>query len=272
MQEVGAVFMSNWFKFVCFAAVALLCVALSQVVWNGQTTHSKIVKPTYVNSLGMEFVKIPGGKFQMGSDELEGEQPVHSVTLSDFYLMSTEVTNRQFSVFKKTKRPVFSASDDMPVVNITRAEMDAFAAWLGQKDGKKYSLPTEAQWEYAARGGTANLHFHWGNTFDPRLANIGSSGAQVDGQAAKVKSYPPNQYGIYDMIGNVSETVYDGYYDYTDRAAIDPRNAPPKDAVSGIERGQGIGSYFVWLWKRMPYDQNSRNWGVGFRLVVELDH
>lgn len=262
--------MSVWFKIFCFATIAMFLLVLSKAVWNGPISQSKVVQPAYVNALGMEFVKVPAGTFEMGSDRTAVDGPTHSVTLSSFYMMSTEVTNRQFSAFKTITRPRNSDHDLMPVLNITRKEMDEFISWLSKKDGRKYSLPTEAQWEYAARGGTNGLHFPWGDNFDSRRANAGPAN-RSEGQATRVKSYPPNQYGLYDMIGNAAETVYDGYYYYTESAEVDPKRDPPKKILSGIERGSGIGSYWPWVWYRMPYDQDDRSWGVGFRLVVELD-
>ncbi len=261
--------MSKWIPVLFIVGVLFAALLIARFFWNRVFSRGKIVSPSYTNSLGMDFVKIPGGTFEMGNQDLE--KPVHTVTLSTFYLMNTEVTNKQFSVFKNVKRSKYSYHDKMPACSVTRKEIDEFIEWLSKKDKKKYSLPTEAQWEYAARGGTKNLHFHWGNSFDTSMAKIGTDGFGGNATASIVKSYPPNNYGIHDMIGNVSEAVFEGYYDYSATPAIDPKGKPPKGELDGIERGQGIGSFFPFVWFRSPYDPDARDREVGFRLVVQLD-
>ena len=182
---------------------------------------------------GMEFVAIKGGCFEMGDAVGDGdpnERPVHQVCVSDFSLGKYEVTNAQFKKFSPQHNSGSSQKanldeDKQPVVNVSWEDAVAFAKWLSQKTGQTYRLPTEAEWEYAARAGSKTSRF-WGNNPDEacNYANVAdvttaksrpswTTFACNDGYAvsAPVGSFKPNGYGLYDMLGNVWEWCEDIY-------------------------------------------------------------
>ena len=204
----------------------------------------------------------------MGSTKSGVASPVHRVTLSEFYIMNTEVTNAQFEEFKKITRSPMSREADMPVMGIARPLVLEYISWLSKKDGKIYRLPTEAQWEYAARGGLKGFDYPWGNRLDYKLANFGSDSNR---HAMPVKSFAPNLYGLYDMCGNASEMVRERMYDYTSQEVVDPVGDEFEPSVDTpfIIRGAGVGSYNPWIWYRgMEFDDAARP-NTGFRLIVE---
>lgn len=166
-----------------------------------------------INGVNMDMVSLKGGTFLMGSPENESArdsmETQHSVTVSDFYISATEVTFEQYDVFCKetgNKEPVDDENmrGRTPVVNISWFEANAFCQWLSKKTGKKYRLPTEAEWEYACRAGSTGP-YNTGNELNKSQANF-------DNQAMKTKpaaSYKPNAWGLYDMHGNVREWCAD---------------------------------------------------------------
>ncbi len=182
---------------------------------------------------GMEFVSLKGGCFQMGDSAGGGdpnERPVHEVCVSGFDMGKYEVTNAQYKKFKPQHKSESSEGltqdkDDQPVVNVTWDEAVAYAKWLSKESGQTYRLPTEAEWEYAARAGTTTIRY-WGNNPDDtcKYANVADLAAKKkrptwitffcdDGYvvSAPVGSFKPNQFGLYDMLGNVWEWCKDVY-------------------------------------------------------------
>lgn len=186
------------------------------------------------------WVAIPAGTFEMGCaprDELcsDEELPRHRVTMSrSFQLMTAEVTRGQFRAFTlatgaEMPRPArFSQADDHPVVNVEWEDAVAFCTWAGGR------LPTEAAWEYAARGGHNERIYPWGNEPSHRLANYGAEeccaglvlGPDRWENTAPVRSFPANGYGLFDMAGNVWEWVADGFGPYEAGAVTDPSVSP----------------------------------------------
>lgn len=212
------------------------------------------------NDLWLTFVRIPGGTFVMGDDDGPGASPEHRVTLSPFWIMREEVTNRQYETFRKHRRSEFSPGPDYPVDAILRKDVLDFAAWLSKRDGRRYGLPSEAQWEYAARAGREGTKFPWGDRTDLEKALSGGL------MARPVGSYPPNAFGLYDMIGNVGEMVHESWYEYGKDPLIDPRGSDADE--SRIVRGMGVGIDMPWVWLRTFHAGDMPIPGRGFRLVV----
>ncbi len=156
-----------------------------------------------------DMAKIPAGEFIMGSDALGPNHgaPAHKVYLDEFWMDKYEVTNKQFeTVFPDHKRSYLSPGDNSPVSRVTWTDAFNYCRAV-----KKY-LPTESQWEKAARGGTRTAdEFPWGKDFDPDMAH---GGLKLKDKTAPVGSYPPNGYGLYDMGGNVWEWAFDWVSDY----------------------------------------------------------
>lgn len=184
-------------------------------------------------STGMEFVLIKGGCFEMGDSAGDGdpnERPVHQSCVNDFFIGRYEVTNDQFKKFMPQHNSGHSEGlsldeEKQPVVNISWEDAGAFAKWLSQKSGQTYRLPTEAEWEFAARSGVKESRY-WGNNPDEACqhANVADLTAKKqhpkwttffcdDGYtvSAPVGSFTANGYGLNDMLGNVWEWCEDVY-------------------------------------------------------------
>ncbi len=199
------------------------------------------------NSLGMTLRLIPGTTYLLGSPPEEigrywHEGPQHHVTLSPFYIMDREVTNAQYGRFlAATGHPAPPYwldrnlnAPEQPVVGVSWHDAVAFAAWLSSTTGMTYRLPTEAEWEAAARGGLVAQPFPWGDALpDNRgrfLANFNPNPYEQDGYrySAPVGSFPPNGYALFDMAGNVAEWCLD-WYDpqaYENRPSANPTGPP----------------------------------------------
>lgn len=188
------------------------------------------------------LVFIPAGWFMMGSENGGAdEKPVHAVWVSSFLMMDHEVTNRQYEAvmgFRPSTRrdgngDVFSG-DDQPVVGVSHADASAFAKKT------KLVLPTEAQWEYAAKGGWGNDYGTSSGALGPELAVYGQS------QTASVKSKSPNPFGLWDMAGNVWEWCADRYGVYSDEAQINPLGPASGDENYNL-RGGSWGTFAQYL-------------------------
>ncbi len=188
-----------------------------------------------IKEIPEDMAFIPGGEFLMGSNDGEpDEKPVHKVYLDAYYIDKYEVTNKQYREFVEAtghREPVYWGEDDHPVVYVRREDAVAYATWAGKR------LPTEAEWEKAARGGLVGKKYPWGDNIDSTKANYDRN----VGHTTPVGTYPPNNYGLYDMAGNVWEWVSDWYDD--DYYANSPSKNPqgPNNASFCVRRGGGWG-------------------------------
>lgn len=170
-----------------------------------------------------EMVRIPPGKFLMGSLENEAgqyprESPQHEVSITyAFEISKYEVTFEEYDAFANATRrdfPYGSAwgGGKRPVINVSFNDAQGYVQWLSQQTGKKYRLPTEAEWEYTARAGMQTAYW-WGNDIGNNNANCDGCGSQWDGkQTAPVGSFKPNAFGLFDTAGNVLEWVEDCWH------------------------------------------------------------
>ena len=184
---------------------------------NAQGSYQKAAKEVNTQRLVGRLVAIPAGRFQMGSnDGYKWEQPVHSVSVSAFKMMEHEVTFAQWDACVAAGGCSHKPDDkgwgrgNRPVMNISYNDItEQFIPWLNKLTGKQWRLPSEAEWEYAARAGTNTL-YSWGNSIGTNRANCLNCGSHWDKkQTAPVKSFAPNAYGLYDMHGNVWELTQD---------------------------------------------------------------
>jgi formylglycine-generating enzyme required for sulfatase activity len=162
-----------------------------------------------------DMISVRGGRFRMGSTENPTELPVHVVTVAAFKLSRTAVTLKEWSacVAAHVCKPVAEGAPDQPVTNVTWDEAQAYAVWLSASTEQHYRLPTEAEWEYAARAGT-KTRYSWGNKMLPGRASCKGCGTEQDpNEPPAVAKYPPNPFGFYDMGGGVSEWVADCWHD-----------------------------------------------------------
>src|SRR5215472_7037245 len=170
---------------------------------------------------GPEMVVVPAGSFQMGNVEgggEKGELPVHAVTIQKpFAIGRYEVTFNEYDQFAKAtnrKPPADQGwgGGHRPVINVSWEDVNAYVKWLSEQTGKRYRLPTEAEWEYAARAGRETAYW-WGNDFIKGMANCNGCGSQWDNkQTAPAGSFKSNPFGLYDTAGNVWEWVEDCWH------------------------------------------------------------
>lgn len=248
--------------------------------------HSQ--EKAFKNSLGMEFMLIPAGGFDMGSPL---EEPLrdtgeimHRVILSKaFYMQSTEVTVGQWrSVMGRRFLDPESGSSDLPITTVSWFDCAEFIKRMNEKGEGIYRLPTEAEWEYACRAGSRDA-FHWGSGIDCTKAMFGNSSretgectaflkakaVQVDGPA-RVGSYGPNAWGLFDMHGNVWEWCRDWYGDYPRGQVTDPIG--PDSGNMKVRRGGSWlseGSHLRCA-NRAHAHPASRFRSTGLRLVMEV--
>lgn len=204
---------------------------------------------TMTNTVGMELVWIPPGEFAMGSGGGEAdESPIHTVRISKgFWMSRTEVTQAQYRTIMDARpwygRLQIRNYDDDPAVYVTWDDADEFCRTLGHQEGKTYRLPTEAQWEYACRAGTATT-FSFGDS-DSALAehawfekNVWLVGLE---RAQRVRGKRPNAFGLYDMHGNVWEWCRDWYDPHYYAAGPNTDPAGPAAGAKRVIRGGGWG-------------------------------
>lgn len=217
-----------------------------------------------VEELSQSMVLIPGGTFQMGSTSSEAdsdEKPVHQVTLKFFYIGKYEVTQSLWEAVMGSNPSKFKG-DNHPVEQVSLDDIYAFITKLNQMTGKRYRLPTEAEWEYAARGGT--LSDRYGNISDIawHSGNSGDSTHVVGGKQ-------PNAYGLYDMLGNVWEWCQDWFGEYTTSAKSNPTG--PSAGSGRVHRGGSWSNIarHVRAPLRFRYLPSSSFSNVGFRLAMD---
>ncbi|MFA5180786.1 MAG: formylglycine-generating enzyme family protein [Syntrophales bacterium] len=216
-------------------------------VMEARSSKSPVEQETFTSPfLGAKFVLIPAGTFMMGSHTsetgLDSNETQHRVTITrSFHMQTTEVTQGQWKRMMGNNPSHFgSCGDDCPVEQVSWIEAKEFIRKLNSMERtNKYRLPTEAEWEYAARAGTAT-RFSWGNQEDCSKANYGNGfsseckGANP-GKTMKVGSFAPNAWGLYDMHGNVWEWVQDWKGNYPAGSVTDPQG--PASGLVRVFRG-----------------------------------
>ncbi len=237
-----------------------------------------------------EMIVLPAGSYIMGSppserDRQDDEGPQHRVRVSQFALGRYEVTKGEFNAFvvATTREFVwhFEQSDNAPVVNLSWQDAQAYLRWLGSQTGEEFRMPSEAEWEYAARAGTQTT-WHWG---DDRAAGCPYANLANDGyvyicdppdrfpRGSPVGSFQPNQFGLYDMAGNVFEWVEDCYHDSYSGGPTNGVAWTTGDCSTRVIRGGGwnydqsqVRSAF-----RHKRDPTESAWAVtGFRVAKTL--
>lgn len=272
--------------------------------------HSPPIKPTVIktrtNSIGMEFVYIPPGEFMMGSSEEEIEQafsdckkqntkceritfeyesPKHKVTIKNgFWLGKYEVTQEQWqSVMGKNPSSVKECETksktrsnkflNCPVSHVSWELVQEFLTKLNDRnDGFEYRLPSEAEWEYAARAGTTTA-FSFGDSINTTQANFDARRlpGKFVGKASAVGSYSPNAFGLYDMHGNVWEWCQDIYTSYKNDTPTDGSANTKGSSGLHVARGGAWDQYNVNVRsaKRHPVPNVEREWlTIGFRVAT----
>ena len=190
-------------------------------------------KETLAPDIGLEMVAIPSGKFIMGSPasergRYENERPQHQVTVQPFFIGKYPVTQSCWRVIANTSqierklkpKPSLFKGDNLPVEQVSWEEAIEFCQRLSRETGRDYRLPTEAEWEYACRAGTTTP-FYFGKTITGKLASyftdvtsyLRERKIETESETTPVGIFPPNQFGLYDMHGNVCEWCLDYWHD-----------------------------------------------------------
>ena len=226
-----------------------------------------------------ELVVVPAGKFKMGSDAkgaMANEKPTREVTLKSFAIGKYEVTFAEWDACVADKGCTYNPADQgwgrgkQPVTNIAYQDVQQYLDWLSKKAGKTYRLPTEAEWEYAARGGTAT-EFPWGDEVGKGNANCTKCNDADVGKNAAVGSYKPNAFGLFDVVGNVTELVQDCYEFSYEGAPKDgsARNNPNCQLRTARGGSWNVESRDTRLAARGWFYPYNRFAYVGFRVVRE---
>jgi serine/threonine protein kinase/formylglycine-generating enzyme required for sulfatase activity len=223
-----------------------------------------------------EMIEIPGGIFQMGRNSGPPyETPSHPESVQSFFMAKTEVTNTEYAQFvrgKDHKAPSHwlngeprAGQELWPVSNVTVADAEAFAAWRSQKDSVTYRLPTEMEWEYAARGGDHDLLYPWGNNWEENRAVVkGYTPSQV-GSFPEGKS----RWGVLDLVGNVWEWTSSKFSNYpaTKSPPIPPEQRDWIIIRGGSYRSDTTGAFAATATLRDWVKPSMTQLHLGFRLV-----
>ncbi len=268
-----------------------------EIVERDSNKQAKFFKEDLGNSVNLEMVYIPGGKFLMGTEDEEierlvkkfgweyfrREKPQHEVTVQPFFMGKFQITQKQWRVIASLPKierdlepdPSHFKGNDLPVEKVSWEDAEEFCQRLSKQTGKEYRLPSEAEWEYACRAGTTTP-FHFGETITSDLANYRGSSTYANEpkgeyreKTIQVGSFPPNAVGLYDMHGNVWEWCQDDFQDNYEGA--------PKDGSAWLSGKSGIkvrrgGSWLnAPVFSRSAYrgdsTRDSRDNDIGFRVV-----
>ena len=214
---------------------------------NGSSDNSNSRDPTFdgkdkvyiVNGVSFKMIAVKGGTFQMGSnDGYDREKPIHQVTLTkDYYIGETEVTQELWTAVMGSNPSYFTGNTQFPVEYVSWNDCQTFISKLNALTGETFRLPTEAQWEYAARGSNKSKGYIYSgsNTIDD-VAWYYSNSSFTN----PVKTKAPNELGIYDMSGNVWEWCSDWYGSYSSAAQTDPTG--PSTGSYRVFRGGSWGN------------------------------
>jgi len=229
----------------------------------------------------LPLIAIPGGTFKMGRDNGQPlEQPANLVTVQPFKIDKTEVTNGEYYDFIKETgyrpEPPYWTNDKplpvevkMPVRFVNIDDISAFAAWRSKRDLVTYRLPTEAEWEFAARNGPKDDLYPWGNTFDPKCAvmETGSTEPQAVGTHTC-----PDDWGVEDLIGNVYEWTGSKLAFYPgnkNNLGIRPSPEPHYMIRGGAALSPASGDFAVTAAFRVDVAASKRDKELGFRLATQ---
>ena len=229
-------------------------------------------------ALGVAFkmIRVDGGTFKMGAtpeqgdDANDGEKPVHDVTLSSYYIAETQVTQELWQTVMGSNPSDFTGNLQRPVERVSWHDCQDFIKKLNQLTGKTFRLPTEAEWEYAARGGNKSRGYQYAGSNS--LYDVGWYDCNSGGTTHPVKQKQANELGLYDMSGNVWEWCQDWFGDYSSSPQTNPSG--PSDGDSRVLRG---GSWIDFFWSCRVSCRNDCNPGhrfisCGLRLVLPVNN
>lgn len=225
-----------------------------------------------------EMMAIPGGTYQMGNDSgRENEKPEHNVTVKPFKMDKTEVTNAEYLAFvtATSYRPVpahwvndkpIAGQEMMPVRFVNMDDIKAFAEWRSKRDGVSYRLPTEEEWEYAARNGGKNNKYPWGDDFKSNCAVVDKENTEPEPVGSKACA---DEWGVVDLIGNVYEWTGSKAALYPGSAGTVKETKEPHYMIRGGSAfNKSEGQFGITATFRADVEGSKRDKELGFRLVV----
>jgi eukaryotic-like serine/threonine-protein kinase len=289
-QSLVGNFFKKRFAVPVIAGVTVLgLIVLSLFIYSRKEPESHILKPPapLAANTKREMVLIEGGTFTMGWNKGDEQVGEHKVTVPSFYIDKYEVTNAEYAEFiKDTGRPAPAIDPALkesywepwrdnnppagherwPVTNVSPKDVEAFAAWLSKRDRTHYRLPSEEEWEFAARNGSKDSLFPWGNSWEEGRANINEKKSPVD-----VGSFPQGatESGVQDLVGNVWEWT-------SSKPRFYDNGRPPQFKNARVQRGgsffEKIDSDFSNATDRSWFgDENSKFPTIGFRLARDRE-
>jgi formylglycine-generating enzyme required for sulfatase activity len=227
----------------------------------------------------LELVIVPSGEFAMGSSAKPAEQPVHHVVIrKNFAIGRREVTYADWDRCVEGGGCKFNPPDqgwgrgERPVTNVSWDDAKEFVAWFARTNGKPYRLPSEAEWEYAARGGSTTP-FWWGNDVGKARAQCSDCGAPETGKTVAVGSFRPNAFGLYDTAGNAAEWVEDCWNPSYRGAPNDGSAWMKGDCSLHVLRGGSFADKAISVRSsaRFRYDEDVRYYANGFRVARDMN-
>lgn len=233
----------------------------------------KFIELTVINEIESSMVFVPGGAFMMGCEKKNkdcnnGESPIHNVTVNSFSISKYEITQWQWFAIMGNYPSRIKNCNDCPVDNVSWNEVQQFLNKLNKLTGKSYRLPSEAEWEYAARGGNKSQGFKFSGS-----NNLDSVGWYIDNSRnlhPQVGKKSPNELGIYDMSGNVWEWCNDWYSeDYYSKAPTNNPIGPSSGQKRVLRGGSSLGSSWLCaIHVRYADNPNNSDNDFGFRIVI----
>ena len=263
-------------KIILWAVVAVVAVVGVGVLMNippsptlGTSSYTPNIREFTVNGVSFQMVEVRGGTFTMGAtseqDATDWEKPAHKVTLSDYYIGKTEVTQALWEAVMGNN-PSYFQGKSLPVENISWNDCKAFISKLNALTGKDFRMPTEAEWEYAARGGSKSRGYKYSGS--NTLGDVAWYYDNSDLKTHEVGTKSPNELGLYDMNGNVWEWCSDWYGDYSSASQTNPKG--PDSGTGRVRRGGSWGSV-AWSChcsSREIRGPGNRNCLLGLRLCL----
>ena len=246
---------------------ATYILSLSRSIDNDDKNKTLIVPVK--NGFNIELVKVESGSFVMGAtSEIQNpyswEKPAHKVILTkDYYIGKYEVTQSLWQLVME-KNPSSIKGEDLPVGNVSWNDCQLFIAKLNEMTGKKFRLPTEAEWEYAARGGNKSRGTQYSGS--SLYSDVAWYEGNSNNRPHPVGTKKSNELGIYDMNGNVWELCQDWWGNYIESSQKDPDG--PNSGPTRIARGGSYIAGAITVAARAGYSPNIRDMNLGFRLAL----
>jgi formylglycine-generating enzyme required for sulfatase activity len=267
--------------------VFFIVAGSAMLLWQHEKSGGKEVASAGIVPVNNEMVLVPSGFFPMGSENGEkDEQPVHKVWLDSFYIDRYPITNAQYDLFVKEtghSKPLYlddpKCNDpNQPVVGVSWRDALAYCSWRSKKENRDISLPTEAQWEKAARGDD-NRTYPWGNDApDKKRAATEITEKMPAVGMCELGSSP---YGVFDLVGNVWNWCFDWYEREYYRKSPDKNPQGPEKAARKVVRGgnwvflgccSGTPAYALRASRRNAFHPSIQKKSIGFRCVKAVNN